>query len=141
MQRNEVKISFLQDGECDIKSSRMEESRRQKKVSSLIKEVLSQALIDTVQDTFEASLITITRVEITKDLKTAHVYLSLFGKEHKEQILEVLNERMGYFRKYVASRTNLKYNPLLIFSYDPFLSYEEKIDTLIKKLKKDERSD
>jgi len=108
----------------------MEESRRQKKISSLIKEVLSQTLIDTVQDTFEASLITITRVEITKDLNTAHVYLSLFGKEHKEQILEVLNERMGYFRKYVASRTNLKYNPLLIFSYDPSLSYEEKIDTI-----------
>jgi len=118
----------------------MDESRRQKKVSSLIKEVLSQIVIDTVQDTFKSSLITITRVEITKDLKTAHVYLSHFGKENKEQIVEVLNERMGFFRKYIASRTNLKYNPLLIFSYDPILSYEEKIDTLIEKLKKDERS-
>ncbi|HUU51761.1 MAG TPA: 30S ribosome-binding factor RbfA [Candidatus Heimdallarchaeota archaeon] len=118
----------------------MEESRRQKKVSSLIKEVLSQILIDTVRDTFESSLITITRLEITKDLKTAHVYLSLFGKEQEEQILEVLNERMGYFRKHIASRTNLKYNPMLIFSYDPILSYEEKIDALLEKLKKDERS-
>jgi ribosome-binding factor A len=69
------------------------------------------------------------------------VYVSLFGKEHKEQILEALNERTGFFRRYVASRTNLKYNPMLIFSYDPVLSYEEKIDTLIKKLKKDEKSD
>jgi ribosome-binding factor A len=101
----------------------MEESRRQKKVSSLIKEVLSQILIDTIQDTFDSSLITITHVEISKDLKTAHIYLSIFGNEHKEQILEVLNEKMGYFRKYIASRTNLKYNPLLIFSYDPFLSH------------------
>jgi ribosome-binding factor A len=118
----------------------MEESRRQKKVASLIKEVLGQIVIDTVQDKLNSSLITITRVEITKDLKTAHVYLSIFENEHKEQVLEVLNERMGYFRKYIASRTNLKYNPLLIFSFDPFLSYEEKIDTLLKKLKKDERS-
>ena len=118
----------------------MEESRRQKKVSSLIKEVLSQVIIDTVQDTCGSSLTTITCVEVTKDLKTAHVYLSIFGKEHKEQVLEVLNERTGYFRKYVASRTNLKYNPQLIFSYDPVLSYEEKIDTLLKKQKKDERS-
>jgi ribosome-binding factor A len=118
----------------------MEESRRQKKVSSLIKEVLSQNLIDTVQDSFESSLITITRVEIAKDLKTAHVYLSLLGKEPIEQILEVLNARVGYFRKYIASRTNLKYNPMLIFSYDPNLIYEEKIDTLLEKLKKDEKS-
>ncbi len=119
----------------------MEESRRQKKVSRLIKEVLSQILIDTVQDTFESSLVTITRIEVTKDLKTSHVYLSVLGKGHKEQILEMLNERKGYFRKHIASRTNLKYNPMLIFSYDPIFDYEEKIDTLLEKLKKDERSD
>jgi ribosome-binding factor A len=118
----------------------MDESRRQKKVSSLLKEVLSQILIDTVRDAFETSLITITRVETTKDLKTARVYLSLFGEEHKEQILDALNERTGFFRRYIASRTNLKYNPMLIFSYDPILSHEEKIDTLLDKIKKDERS-
>ncbi|MGD9345270.1 MAG: 30S ribosome-binding factor RbfA [Candidatus Aminicenantes bacterium] len=118
----------------------MEESRRQKKVASLIKEVLSQPLIDTVTDRFGSSLITITRIAITKDLKTAHVYLSLLGKEHKEAVLEMLNGRVGYFRKYIASRTDLKYNPMLIFSYDPVLDYEEKIDTLLKKLKKDEKS-
>lgn len=118
----------------------MEESRRQKKVSSLIKGVLSQILIDKVQDTFGSSLITITRVETTKDLKIAHVYLSLLGNEPKERILEMLNDRVGYFRKYVASRTDLKYNPMLIFSLDPVLDYEEKIDILFEKLKKDERS-
>jgi ribosome-binding factor A len=118
----------------------MEESRRQKKVSSLLKEVLGQIIIDTVRDTFDSSLITITRIETTKDLKTAHVFLSFFGKEHKEEVLQVLEERTGYFRRHVASRTNLKYNPMLIFSYDPILGYEEKIDTLINKLKKDEKS-
>ena len=89
----------------------MEESRRQKKVASLIKEVLSQILIDTVKDRFGSSLITITRITITKDLKTAHVYLSLLGKENREPVLDMLNERVGYFRKYIASRTDLKYNP------------------------------
>jgi ribosome-binding factor A len=118
----------------------MTESRRQKRVASLIKEALSQLLIDTIQDLYPSSLITITRIEITKDLKTAYVYLSVFGTDQKEQILGVLNERTGYFRKSVASRTNLKYNPMLIFSYDPIISYEEKINTLIKKIKKDEKS-
>ena len=118
----------------------MEESRRQKKVSSLLKEVLGPILIDTVRDAFDSSLITITRIEITKDLKTAHVYLSLFGKEKKDEILEVLNDRTGFFRRHVASRTNLKYNPMLIFSYDPIFRNEERIDTLIEKLKNNEKT-
>jgi ribosome-binding factor A len=118
----------------------MTETRRQKRVSSLIKEVLSQLLIDAVQDLHSSGLISITRIEMTKDLKTAYVYLSFYGAEHREEILEKLIERVGYFRKSVASKTNLKYNPLLIFSYDPILSYEEKIDSLIDKIKKDEKS-
>ena len=118
----------------------MDESRRQKKVSSLLKEVLGPILIDTVRDAFDSSLITITRIEIPKDLKSAHVYLSFFGKENKEEILGFLEERTGFFRRHVASRTNLKYNPKLFFSYDPILGYEERIDTLIKKLKRDDKS-
>jgi len=118
----------------------MKESRRQKKVASLIKEVLGQILIDTVKDSFGSSLLTITQIAITKDLKTAHVYLSLLEKEHKEPILKMLDERVGYFRKYIASRTDLKYNPMLIFSYDPVLDYEEKIDALLDKIKNDEKS-
>lgn len=118
----------------------MTESRRQKKVSRLIKDVLSRLLIDSFQGAHPSSLISITHIEMTKDLKTAFVYISLYGTEQREQILKELNERVGYFRKSIASQTKLKYNPLLIFSYDPILSYEEKIDSLIDKIKKDEES-
>ncbi len=118
----------------------MTENRRQKRVSSLIKEVLSLLLIDAVQDLHSTGLISITRIEMTKDLKTAYVYLSFYGAEHREEILEGLNERVGYFRKSIASEINLKYNPMLIFSYDPILSYEEKIDSLLAKIKKDEKT-
>ncbi|GAH66503.1 unnamed protein product, partial [marine sediment metagenome] len=56
----------------------MNTTLRQKKVASLIKAELSRLLIEGIQDS-TSGLITVTRVEMTPDLKTAHVYLSTFG--------------------------------------------------------------
>jgi len=118
----------------------MNESRRQKKVASLLKGVLSQHLLESIQDS-SAGLISVTDIHMTKDLKIAHVYLSIFGTEQKDQILDKINKKAGYFRKIIASKTNLKYNPKLIFTYDPLIEYENKLDQLIDKIKNDGKSD
>lgn len=110
-------------------------TRRQKRVSSLIKEEVSRLLIEAIQDP-SSGLITVTRVEMSKDLKTAHIYFSFFGHERKETILELLEKRKGYLRKSVASKVKLKYNPMLIFSLDPTQDIEEKIDKIIKNEKR-----
>ncbi|MEE8604770.1 MAG: 30S ribosome-binding factor RbfA [Candidatus Aminicenantaceae bacterium] len=116
----------------------MQESRRQKRVSNLIKEELSRLVIESFQDS-TSGLITITHVSMSKDLKNAHVYLSVIGHSPKQEILDLLNERQGYLRKAVASKTKLKYNPLLIFSLDDSFEYEERIQNVIKTLDKNEK--
>ncbi len=114
---------------------KMTESRRQKKVASLIKEALSRLLIESIQDS-SSSLITVSKVEMTPDLKTAHVYLSYFSQVPDLSILKRLESRKGYLRRSIASQTNLKYNPMLIFSIDPSRAYEESIDNILERLKK-----
>lgn len=116
----------------------MSESRRQKRVSSLIKEELSRLFIELIQDYF-SGLITITRIEMSKDLKTAYVYISLFGFEDNDKVLEFLEKKRGFLRKSIASRIKLKYNPMLIFSLDRIPEYEERIDKIIENLKKNEK--
>jgi ribosome-binding factor A len=116
----------------------MQESRRQKRVSNLIKEELSRLIIESFQDS-TSGLITITHVSMSKDLKNAHVYLSVIGHSPKQEILDLLNKRQGYLRKAVASKTKLKYNPLLIFSLDDSFEYEERIQNVIKTLNKNEK--
>ena len=76
---------------------------------------------------------------MTSDLKTAHVYLSTFGCQEKEKILDLLHRKTGYLRKSIASKVKLKYNPMLFFSYDPGPDYETKIDKLIEYIKKNEK--
>lgn len=114
----------------------MTESLRQKRIASLVKEELSRLLLQEFQDQ-ASGLLTVTRVEMTGDLRTAHIYLSVFGYPAGERIIKELNRRQGYLRKCVASRVKLKYNPSLIFSLDDTAEYQEKIDRIIKTLKKE----
>lgn len=112
--------------------------RRQKRVGSLIKEELSWLLVEEFQNLF-SGLITITRIEMSADLKSAHVYLSFYGQEKKEEILEVIEKKKGYLRKSIASRVKLKYNPKLIFSIDRTSDIQEKIEKLMKMARKNEK--
>ncbi len=116
----------------------MQESRRQKRVSNLIKEELSRLVIESFQDS-ASGLITITHVLMSKDLKNAHVYFSVLGHSPKQEILDLINERKGYLRKTIASKIKLKYNPLLIFSLDESFEYEERIQKVMKTLNKNEK--
>ena len=108
----------------------MNESLRQKKVASLIQEILSSQLITLMQDS-EAGLSTVTRVEISKDLQIAHVYVSLFGEEDPQAALGHIDDLRKSLRKSIASRSKLKYNPRLIFSLDPQVGYESRIDEIL----------
>ena len=116
----------------------MESGRRTKRVASLIKETLSRILIKDFQGA-GAGLITVTRVEMTADFQTAHVYLSFFGEVEAEPALKLIEQRKGYLRKSIASEVKLKYNPKLIFSQDPIPEYQNRIDSLIERIRDDQK--
>jgi len=107
----------------------MSSSLRQKKVASLVRQELSHILLDFFQGE-DAGPVSITRVDMTNDLKTAHVFLSFFKNQKQEHLLKELDRRKRYLRKLIALKIDLKYNPLLIFSIDPLLSIDEKLDNI-----------
>ena len=90
----------------------------------LIKQSLSRPLIDITQEAFSC-LTSITRLEMSKDLNTAYVYLSFFGNKEDHEIIKKLEEKKGHLRKYIATHTKLKYNPQLIFLLDPSIAHKK----------------
>ncbi|MFC2157207.1 30S ribosome-binding factor RbfA [Acidobacteriota bacterium] len=116
----------------------MNESLRQKKVASLIKEELSRLLIVLYRDV-SPGLITITRVDMSKDLRTAQVYLSFYKSGNNDEIISQLDKQKGQLRKAVASKIKLKYNPMLIFSEDPLTAHEDRINELLKQIRDNEK--
>lgn len=108
---------------------------RTRRVAELIRAELSRLLITDVQDP-SLGLLTVTRVEMTPDLLTARVFLSVFGGQDPGALVERIERSKGALRKALASRVRLKYNPELFFALDPGPDHQDRIDRLIEETKK-----
>jgi ribosome-binding factor A len=115
----------------------MDSGRRPKRIAHLIQETLSRVFLEEFQSS--SGLITVTRVEMSADLRTAHVTLSVFGDAQEQAFWERLERSKGYLRRSIASKVKLKYNPTLVFHRDPSSEYASRIDELIERLKDDEK--
>jgi ribosome-binding factor A len=79
--------------------------------------------------------LTITKVNITPDLKVANCYFLPFNtKLSEEEILKALEESRHIIRQYVTKEINLKYSPEIRFFYDQAFENADKIDLLLNKL-------
>jgi ribosome-binding factor A len=112
-------------------------SYRIEKIEHLIKEEISLIFLYKMQDP-ALSLLTITNVKVSPDLKLVKIYLSVFDKEKRELVLERVKASTGYIRTELAQRIRIRYIPELKFFIDDTLDYVEKIENLIKKIHNDD---
>jgi ribosome-binding factor A len=112
-------------------------SHRIEKIEHLIKEEISLIFLYKMQDP-ALSLLTITNVKVSPDLKLVKIYLSVFDKEKRELVLERVKASTGYIRTELAQRIRIRYIPELKFFIDDTIDYIEKIENLIKKIHNDD---
>ncbi len=121
-------------------SSKME-GKRSDKVADLIQKEISEMLVKTVKDP-RIGFVTITRVAVSEDCRSAKVYFSVAGTpEERERSMKGLNSAKGYVRKELGRRIRLRYTPEIIFKFDPSIEYAIHIGEVIRHLKKDEETD
>ncbi len=115
-----------------------EKGIRPRRVAELVQAELSRLLIGEFQDP-ASGFLTVTRVEMTADLRTAKVFISVFGTNDPRTLLDRIEKATGYLRRALASRVKLKYNPELFFVLDPGPDHQDRIDKLIEEAKRHER--
>ncbi len=81
-------------------------------------------------------LISITEADVAPDLKTAIVYVSIYGTdaEATKRSFEVLQENAGYIRHELSKVMRMRTVPSLTFRMDGSMSYGAKMDELFKKI-------
>lgn len=108
-------------------------SHRLDKVASLLKEELSLIFLHRIQNS-DVGLITVTNVKVSPDLQHTKIYLSVYDKSKRDEVLEKVNNLKKMIRSELASKVQLRYIPELHFFIDDTLDYVEKIEGLFKQI-------
>ena len=108
--------------------------RRQRQVAELIHQEISLLIQRQVRDPRLGS-ITVTGVEVTQDLRLAHIYVSVMGGDYEAaQALVGLKSAAGFFRHELGSALSLRFTPELSFRLDKSLEQGLHIDQLLDSL-------
>ena len=108
--------------------------KRSDRVSDLLKEEISQLLLREVKDP-HIGFITITDVEVSKDLQIAKVYYTILGDERQlRKSAQALNRVSRFIKRQLGKRLRMRYIPDIIFRYDHSLEYGDRIDHILSHL-------
>lgn len=96
------------------------EFTRVERVSDAVQQELAVLIRDNISDP-RVGMLSVTDVEVSRDLAYAKVFVSFIGDRSQKDIdvaLEALNGASGYLRKLLAASIKLRITPKLQFSYD-----------------------
>ena len=122
-------------------------TRRQEKVARVIREAVSDAIARHLSDPRIDGFVSVTRVELTPDLRNANVYLSIFGKDQASQnkTFAAITHAKSRIQTLVAAWLQSKFCPVLHFHTDEkfkkTLEIMELIDRAVKELKQNDVED
>ena len=100
--------------------------------------IISTALFMEVKNPKIQGMVSVTKIEVTQDLRYADAYFSVLSvgenKVDELMVLEGLNEIKKYLRKRVSEETNLRYVPEIRVFLDDTVARAIKISNLIDKV-------
>lgn len=115
--------------------------QRTDRLNSNLKEVISEVVRRDVRNPHVHELVTITRVDITKDLHYAKVYVSVIGsKEDKEKTIAALQSAAGFIAVTASKKVVMRYFPELTFKLDDGVEKHMRIEELLNKIQEERDS-
>lgn len=115
--------------------------QRTDRLNSLLKEVISEVIRREVRNPHVAELVTVTRVQITKDLRHAKVFISVIGTEQeKAETLSALQSAAGFIAINAAQKVVMRYFPELTFKLDDSVDKHMRIEQLLNQISQERES-
>ena len=111
-------------------------SQRSNQVAEELRRIISMIMLEDLDDP-RMGFITITRIELTDDLRFARISYSVLGDDaQKESTREALEENMGFIKKLAVQRINMKYAMDFKFELDKSIEHSFQIEKLLNEIKK-----
>ena len=105
--------------------------RRTERLAEEIREEVARIIGRGLKDP-RIGFVTVTRVELTPDLRTAHVYVGVLGDEaQRDKTLAGLKQAAGFIRRELGQRIRMRHIPELAFQYDEGLDATDRVAQLL----------
>jgi len=107
------------------------------RVNELLKRELSSII--TREISFDGALVTLNQVDVTPDLKHAHAYVSVLGKEDRASVMEKIEEHRVILQTALAKAVTLKYTPQLVFHLDDSIERGARVFEILQEIETPEK--
>ena len=115
--------------------TRMPENRRPDRLAEAIREEVARFLNEKVKDPRITGMVTVTGVEVTRDLRTAKVFVSVLGEGDRGRVFEGLDSLAGHLRARLGKSLGLRSAPEILFRHDESVARAARIDALLAQIK------
>ena len=113
--------------------------KRADRVNALLQRELGMLISEELRDP-RIAFSTVTAVEVTDDLRSARVHVSVLGDDEKiASTMRALDEAKPYLRHELGSRTELRFVPELIFVSDRTAERAARISSLLREAKEQQK--
>ena len=109
-------------------------SNRIGRINEEIQKELASLLRNLKDPRVQNTMISITRVEATPDLRYAKVYASFLQEDRAQDALKGLKSASGYLRRELGAELQLRHTPSLQWALDDSITYGAKMLKLINSL-------
>lgn len=114
----------------------MADHRRADRVAEAIREEVARFLTKDAKDPRLVGLVTVTAVEVPRDLRHARVYVSILGTDaERAATVDGLESMKGHMRSILARTLSLRVAPELTFKLDESVARAARIESLLAQVR------
>lgn len=107
---------------------------RTERIEEEIKKVASKVISQELKDPRLTGLISVTKVNVSRDLKYCKVFVSMLGTKNTDEAMSALKSGSGLVRKAIGNNIRMHSTPEVIFELDDSLEYGAHIQNVINEL-------
>ena len=109
--------------------------RRRERLASVIEEVVSELLQREIRDPRVGAMTSITRVEVSADVRQAKIYVSVMGDEAtRRETMRALEHATGFIRSKLGEELTIRHVPAITFQLDRSIEQGDQVRALINKM-------
>lgn len=115
---------------------------RNGRINEEIKKEVSNTIQNKIKDPRKSAMVSVTKVDTTKDLSYTKIYVSIFGSEEsKKETIQALKSSTGLMRKEIGAHVKLRHVPQVLIEVDETIERAIHLEGIFHQIKEKEKLD